>query len=572
MRKRKLLPVSLALTLSLSLMLGGCNILQNPGNNTPETPSGSTVTSEVPDIENPSESLNSDWEKPSEIAEEELTAQCGSFVQYDGKILFRMYNDSSVDGIGLFGKFSEMGYPYLPNALYTFDPANPAGKAEYLCDDMGCDDLYLVGDTLYSMAANQDTSWRVTKRKLPDGDAVDICNGMMIGFSPDGKTFITGDYSGDYLDTGDGSAPDAYYTVRKTSDDTNGIGLFFHGDSNYGDFIGMDDKHAFFASYLADGGDYILYQFDYSGTCTALAKIDFDDTFSAAFEGKPVIQDDKISFTANSYEGTGGFYGGTAYIEVPVDPTDSGSADPLYEAKIEYYHPEDPNETPENKKVPEAISDYEIPYASNGSGFARVLQYFDELPEGYFFVMNDCHRDPQEDIGWREAYSYLNSRYFFMPQDSDDPIEIAASYAPAGTVNGIMDIDYRDMAPTLDVFAQFVGKPGEKPEGLLYETAVISGPEAPVEYSGFYCYAEFSDDLKYEHPVNGDIYEFTIDGMDELVKDYNVKEIYISSLPKMEEYLGYEVKGGFNFTNSCSIHIAFDEDGKINYIRPVIWD
>ena len=60
--------------------------------------------------------------------------------------------------------------------------------------------------------------------------------------------------------------------------------------------------------------------------------------------------------------------------------------------------------------------------------------------------------------------------------------------------------------------------------------------------------------------------------MDELVKDYNVKEIYISSLPKMEEYLGYEVKGGFNFTNSCSIHIAFDEDGKINYIRPVIWD
>ena len=71
MRKRKLLPVSLALTLSLSLMLGGCNILQSLGNNTPETPSGSTVTSEVPDIENPSESLNSDWEKPSEIAEEE---------------------------------------------------------------------------------------------------------------------------------------------------------------------------------------------------------------------------------------------------------------------------------------------------------------------------------------------------------------------------------------------------------------------------------------------------------------------------------------------------------------------
>ena len=57
----------------------------------------------------------------------------------------------------------------------------------------------------------------------------------------------------------------------------------------------MDDKHAFLASYPADGGDYILYQFDYSGTCTALAKIDFDDAFSAAFEGKPVIQDDKIS-------------------------------------------------------------------------------------------------------------------------------------------------------------------------------------------------------------------------------------------------------------------------------------
>ena len=54
-------------------------------------------------------------------------------------------------------------------------------------------------------------------------------------------------------------------------------------------------------------------------------------------------------------------------------------------------------------------------------------------------------------------------------------------------------------------------------------------------------------------------------------KEKTNKNIYRAALPELG-YDGYDCNETLDFEDSLCVHIGFDEDGKINYMRPVIMD
>ena len=577
MKKKKLLPLSMAVVLSLSTLLSGCNTLTTLTENLTATSETSETGSETTVTENPDtpEVPDGNWEKPSETETVTETAdvKMDEFITYNDKVLFRVYKEPSMSNIGLWGDFTCNSYPYYHNALYTYDPLSGSGKAELLCEDDGFGDMFLVGDTLYSNATKEDDTPEVTRRKLPDGNLEVICPGMLNSVSPDGKTYITANYLAAYSDYDNtGKKLESYYTIRKTDDDSYEAGLSFPGTNTYATYLGMDNSHAWFLKSIDDSHVFRVYQVDFTGKSTALADIEYEDGYYPTFEDEFEIEDGKIVFNVNFYEGTGNFYSGSAKNTVETDPSDSGSETALFKATVEYIHSDDPNEEPEVKKYPDAVKAYETSSNQDGLGFAKRLQYYTEFPDGYYFALCDCQRQPLEDIGWRYAYCYLNTHFFYLPKGATDAKEIATAYPPMGSLGKIDEVDYPDVTPTMIVFARIIGTPGKSADVLLYETANVNGPEAPIDYSEVYFSAEISDDLIYEHTVNGDIYQWALGNKDDFIKDYAFGEIYQDSLPDQSDYEGYSYEDGFDFENSASIHIGFDADGKINYIRPVIWD
>lgn len=575
----------------LTFSLSGCMknlVLDGDGMvNSEPSPAVSEIASE-PASEPVSET---GWEKPSDTEEKEKTGkasvelpyvQNGYAVYYDGQILYREYSSNSVTEDSLFGEFSFNGYCYQPGKLNAFDPENPEEKPKTVTEDSGFGTLYLVGnDLLYSqecadyMKDEGAPENFVYKRNLKSGEYTKLSDGVIAGFSPDGKHYATDYYATNpYLQ---------HYVIYSTDDDKEAA--HYTSDSTLF-FLGMDDENAYLLKECEGMNEdntpvYQVIRFGFDGSEYCLAECDFhsvSEYFYPSYDNDITITDDSISFRVDFYEGTSHFYSGSIKTDVSKANDADPSDEPIGEAKMEFFTEEDdPQAT-----VPPSLEERKSEYADyeSGKAFGKILQYHTPLADGTFYTVAECIRNPFGDIGWRECYRLSNLNYYFIPADSDEPVLLGKMYPKLGERGNLEKYEYYEMQPDIMVKCGFLKGENDEYVGVYYEPVFVDGPESPIEESGYYYIAELADDIYYEHPHDDDIYEpFDVDGLDALTEYINswdpsgnkpVKDAeydYEGNLVSGEQ--DYSIKEG---DGVCLLHLVFDENGDVYYLRPVIMD
>ena len=563
MKKRSLIFTSVLLA-SVFCLSGCFQPLDGPGmvNSEPVNPS-SEVVSEV--------ASDSGWEKPSSAPKEEVqtvsATQKGPAVIYDNKILFRGYSSDAMEYSALFGEFQNDSYQYNESGLYTYDGNAFADSAELLCKDNGYGDLYLSGNTLYSQTRKEiyDDNFNrsVYRTKLPDGTPEIICDGTMVDMSEDGKYIAVFNWvaTPKYETTWSVYATDQIssplYSRTIMADDDSLIFLGFAGD--YGYFIQNDDE-----------ANFKILQYDNTGKCRTLSAFtiegeeeDMMDYAYPEYHKTLAADNNNLEFYLDYFQGTGHFYYESVKVTTPLPSDFSESEEAVSTSILDFVELEnDPSLT--------IVPDEKMKTNTNGR-FANVVQYFYPTDNGTFYEIADCHRNPMGDIGWRTCFTFFNMRYVFVNKNGEEK-EVLKMFEPLGQ-KSLWELDSSDTANTLFAYAKLIGEPGKAPTAMIYETIYVEGPESPIEESDVYYIAEISDDFKYEYPEE-DIYEpFTIvdlEGFTNLMKDN--KEIFLKDAPKSDVNETVEYNDSMSFENALCVHVGFDKDGKVNYLRPVIFD
>ncbi len=582
MKKAKKI-VALLLTGVLTISLSGCfknQVLDGDGMvNSEPVSATSEIASEEPS--------DSGWEKPSQLPlHEDIPmglpyVQIGEAVYYDGQVLFREYSANAIDNEALFGKFSFNNYCFVPGGLYTFDPKNPDAEPKFVCEDSGFGDMYLIGEEkLYSNKRTNYSEEDVPEYKvyctdLNSGESNEVANGTLLGFSPNGKHYVTSLYATNpflnhfyIFDAENGNNEVAHYTSDST--------LFF---------LGMDDTNIYFLEEEEGNNEtntpiYKVMQFGFDGSEYYLADCDFhtvSEYYYPNYDGNITILDDSISFQVDFYEGTGHFYSGSVKADVPTSKGVPESDDAIFNAKMEFIQEEEDPEA----VLPMSIADIANEYSDyeSGRGFAKVLQYYTTLNGGIFYAVAECVREPMNDIGWRESYMFSNMNYYYLPDEEKSPVLIHRMYEPLGSRGSLEEYEYYETQPNMMCMAGFFKDENDKLVGIYYEPVNIEGPEGPIEESNSFYIADFADKFYWEHPHDEDIYDkFDVEGLEEFTK-------YIYSWePKKDmpvkdaeyDYEGNLVIGSADYSFEGSgviyLHITFDEKGNVNYVRPVIFD
>ena len=579
-KMRKILALALAGALTLSL--SGCYknyVLDGDG----------MVNSEPVSVPAASETTSDEgWEKPVATSEPEVETkvelpyvQVGDAVMYNDLVLFREVSDNAISGDALFGKFGFNSICFTAGNLSTFDPKNPSAEPKFVCEDSGFGNMYLVGDDLlYSQFCSEykedeKNTNSVYKRNLSTGESTKLVDGTIAGFSPDGKYYAVEDYAvTPYLQ---------HYWIYSVDGDKEVAHYVYDGTTF---FLGMDNVSAYILKEVEGKNEdntpvYQVIQFDFDGSEYCLCECDFhsvSEYFYPAYDNVFTSTDDGISFQVDFYEGTGHFYSGSIKVDVSNARKYDESDTPLFDAEMNFFTEEnDPEDV-----LPPAIAELaanQYPDYESGSGFAKVLQYYTSLPVGTFYTMAECVRYPLGDIGWRENYQFSNMNYYFLPTDAAEPVLLYRMYGKLGEKGTLEEYDYFEMQPNLMVICGFlIDKKGDY-VGVYYDPVNIEGPESPIEESKTYYVAKFADDFYYEHPQNDDIYDFTVEGIDELTKYIESWEP-ASDKPAKEAEYDYEgnlVKGEQDYTindgdGAAYMHLCFDENGDVYYVRPVIFD
>ncbi|MBO4310533.1 MAG: hypothetical protein J5856_05650 [Lachnospiraceae bacterium] len=577
MKKTKKIIASLLISVTTIALFActGKDPFSNNGLPDPDPISGKVTTSDPVADPDP---------EPVTVTEEVSAVLSGSAVNYKDSILFREYYPFAVSSTGLFAEFSTNNRSYGKGSICSFDPSNPKSTFETICEDNGFGDLYLInGKDLYSQrvadtADYTQTYYAVYKIDLENKKEEELCFGTILGFSPDGKYIAVCDYTYDpyaihyyVYDTANMNEPAADYTTAE-----NII------------FLGMDNQSMFFMNAQSEFCDYYVYQIGFDNSLYCLADCNFaalgdDYTFTTYPEyfDSISISDDGISFTVDFYEGTGHFYYTSFDISVSKAQNASPSEKPLYEATmIDSTKDDDPN-----LSMPSSLSRFEtFPGLDISRGFARTVLDYAVLDEGIFFTMADSHRNTFEDIGWREAYMFINLDYCFLPAGKNDYVILDSMYDLLGERGNLSNYEYDEVPNTLYVYAGFFYNENKELVGVYYEPIQVSGPEGPIDESGYYYVAEFADNFHYEYPdwskdfIDDDF--FIVVGMDEFkdeVYSWQDDEYRASCLRAAEyDYEGYLVFGPDDYTfeqyRSYMFHLGFDSEGKVYYIRPVIME
>lgn len=545
---KKISKLIFPILLIFALVLTGCKnqIMDGPGMVNSENPSTELTNFDYP------------------YSDEGYTVQKGSAVIYDNKLLFRFYLSPSVEAEGIFGDFSTTLYPYEGNELYTYDIGNPDSEAEFLCKDNGYGDLYLIGNTLYSQAMSQSGSSYVYSKDLPSGSEKKLFDGEITDFSPDGKTFIVQNYDAD------GISYSAYNTYPLSLEYQ-----CFKADSSYSHalYLGMTDDNAFFLVYGGENHFYV-YQYSSTGAVSVLCEYSTDPANDLGYDKDFTYNetDKTITFTLNFYQGSGHFYYSSDTVTVRINESASGSTTPMYEPEVVNTEgEEDPAFLERNE-----LEKYATEFPNVSGCIQRVQKNIATTEYGRFFVIAESHRYPFEDIGWRYCYQLLNMHYMFEPNDKSGVINLKDMFQPGGSYGKLDDIaKYYEQAPSITVLASVVGSPDGDVKGILYQTVRINGVdiEEPVEYGTFY-FAEVSDDLYYEHTVNGDIYSWEMGRYNDWIADIKQypDNFRIGTPDNLAGFDGYDIEDSFSADNAFFWHLGFDREGKIDYIRPIIFD
>lgn len=504
-------------------------------------------------------------------------AWAGEAVYYNDQILFRQYSSDAYRYNALWGEFSNSDMQYIKGNLCTFDPNAPENGIKTICEDDGFGDMYLIdGQYIYSQketgySNNSSDMRRVYKTSLPDGEQEEICAGAIEGFSPDGKHFTVYNYTLDpythnfyIFKAGDVDVDHASYQTDKTTI-----------------YLTMDNDNAYLME-KEDDDKYIILQINNEGDIYRLAECDFSDmaeygTVYPEYTKKGYVDNGKLHLQFDFYEGTGHFYYASAKVTVPVCEDEGSFDDVLYEAEIEDFSADEDPQT----LLPDKLEDiaYDYPEQESGSAIANVLQYYKVFDEGIFYTMAQCHREPLEDMGWRESYMLLNCTYYFFPAGAKEASSLFTLFEAPGSRGDLYQYEYYERQPTVYAYARFYADEDGHLVGAFYETVYTGGPETPTETSDVYYMGEFSDDFKFEHPKDAyTIEDFVVEdakALEDLIRSEYSKEDIIIDDGVFDEngHLVYESDRTFTsdeYVYMC--HICFDAEGKINYIRPVIME
>lgn len=504
-------------------------------------------------------------------------AWAGEAVYYNDQILFRQYSSDAYRYNALWGEFSNSDMQYIKGNLCTFDPNAPENGIKTICEDDGFGDMYLIdGQYIYSQketgySNNSSDMRRVYKTSLPDGEQEEICAGAIEGFSPDGKHFTVYNYTLNpythnfyIFKAGDVDVDHASYQTDKTTI-----------------YLTMDNDNAYLME-KEDDDKYIILQINNEGDIYRLAECDFSDmaeygTVYPEYTKKGYVDNGKLHLQFDFYEGTGHFYYASAKVTVPVCEDEGSFDDVLYEAEIEDFSADEDPQT----LLPDKLEDiaYDYPEQESGSAIANVLQYYKVFDEGIFYTMAQCHREPLEDVGWRESYMLLNCTYYFLPAGAKEASSLFTLFEAPGSRGDLYQYEYYERQPTVYAYARFYADEDGHLVGTFYETVYTGGPETPTETSDVYYMGEFSDDFKFEHPKDDyTIEDFVVEdakALEDLIRSEYSKEDTIIDDGVFDEngHLVYESDRTFTsdeYVYMC--HICFDAEGKINYIRPVIME
>ena len=585
-KKMSALLLAAVLTLSLSGCLGNTPETKIDLSN-PDPKTNTTQNAPLPDKDNTTTEPDTEVTVPDspEVQAEVLAVQSGEAVVYNGNILFREYHPYQMYSTGLFGKFTRNSLTWSSTGnLCTFDPKNPDKEPTVLCEDTGYGDMYLVnGDTLYSQGAREGEDYSrlnqsVYKLDLNTLKSEDICSGEICGFSPDGTHFTVYDYSLDpYM---------MHYRVYDTSNTGKETAHFVSGQDTI--YLGMDNENMYLLNATDSSEGYYVIQVGFDGSEYYLAECNFADILGDEMSySYPEYYDtfantsDSISFTADFYEGTGHFYFASIDVNVSIAKGEDPSTTPIFKATLA----DSTKEDDPNVGFPAAIDGFEKwPGYESGRGFAKVIQYYETFDEGTFFALADSHRYPQEDVGWRECYLFINMEYCFVPAGSKEYVVIDKMYDYLGERGNLSQYDYDETMPTLYVYAGFFYDENKELVGVYYEPIEISGHAGPIQESMFFYIADIAEDFYYEYPdwsknmedddfmIVTNLDEFTKEVYSWTADDYNGNNLKAAEY----DYEGYLVfaPGDYSFEqfNSFMCHIGFDSEGNVNYIRPVMME
>ena len=580
------------LTISLTGCLGGGNDpipgvdLSNPDPKIDDTQAVTDVT--VPDGNDDTSNTSGDVttepdETTAEPEENIAKVQSGEAVSYKGKILFREYHPFQFNNNAVFGNFSRSAFSYSSKGnLCSFDPKNPENGATELCEDEGYGDFYLIdGKDLYSQKAVEGEDYSrvytsVYKTDLNTMESEDICSGSILGFSPDGTHFCAYDYSlNPYLQ---------HYYIYDTADTSKEAAQFVSDDNVV--FLGMDNENIYVLNESDSSDSYYVTQIGFDGLEYCLVECDFQSVTEEyapsypEFYGDITFNEDSFTFSVSFYEGTGHFYYSSVDVTVPIAKDIKPSSTPIFETRMVDSTKSEEGEDP-NNQLPDSIAKFEqYPEYESARGFAKVIQYYNTFDDGTFFAIADCHRDPMEDIGWRENYYLLNIEYCFVPASEREYTVIDTMFDQLGAKGNLSNYEYDEVMNTMYVFAGFFEDANHNLEGIYYEPVMISGPEGPIEESYFTYVTEFAEEFYFESPLEDNVLDdenFVVSGLDEFSKYiYELEPEYRPVKNSEYDYEGYLVLGNqdYNFEDQpvYICQIGFDSEGHVSYIRPVIFE
>lgn len=493
---------------------------------------------------------------PEAKAQEKILNNGGHFVSVDGKVYYREYGPYSISGVAIGGAFLELCENYGGAILrYVEGDGEPQTLAEY---DEGYGPLYYHDGYLYSQMKVNYSESAVYRTNVKDGKSEIVCEGYLLGGSTDGRYLAVKEYQDDK----------AVFKILEAG--TPGKASYV-AETGYSSYVASYEDKAFFVWHESNEEQWLM-QLDAWGNLVMLVKLPvfYEGSLDYGEVHYFQVEDNMLTFAWELYGGTGHFLNESWLVKVPLCNSAEGvnPKQPLYEAKAEpmnlYGDDADDSYVTAYKNVfgsdetKEALTESIERPVSDGKGTAVIVQTMERVGEDYYAIVATAHRDPMEDIGWRWMYRMLSLEYRHY-HGAKAP-EVLAKVCP-------------DEGP-VTAYLWLIGASGSKSKRAVYKMAVFNGPELEPEIDQYLFGAELSENLVYEFPEGGDIYDDWKRGdLNDFYKEIKrYKKSYLSKLPELDAYQGYAVPNSLKVTDVMPFHLGFDEDGKINYVRPVVMD
>lgn len=497
-------------------------------------------------------------ESKETVPAEKISNNGGYFVGVEDKVYYREYGPYSLNGIALYGEFLG-GESYGGSTIKCLEPgkAEPSVIAE---SDDGYGKLYYHRGFLYSQRLENYENSVIYRINLENGDWENLCTGTLLGGSEDGRYLAISEYV-------DGR------NFLKILDGGIACKNEYSALSGYFNYVGSHEDKVFFLLFSDTEEDVYLMQYDYDGNLVNLAKMPKDETGYATYlEARNLfVENGKLHFTWEFYEGTGHFLNAVFEVSVPIrdDAKGVNSAIPLYEPEVravecwedsqhgiysqdyKALQTEDPDVT--------RLKDELAVWPKGISGVAVIPQTVEKVNGDVYCVLARAHRNSFDDIGWRESYQEMDLEYLIYPGGAAGAKELARVCASEGPVTA---------------YLWAIGTPGAETGKVVYRPAIFMGPEVMPELDEMAFGASFAEDVLYEYPNEDDIYgewnKGTLKEFYEMLRKN--KKSYMKQEPKESGYQGYELPSSVGTNGVIAVHIGFDDDGRINYVRPVMMD